>query len=440
MIDQSEIERQQQANELTWRRRALVGMGLWLPLEALHWTATGMHWHGPWMNWVMFLGALIIIVFAGSEFYKSAWRAAKRGTTNMDTLIALGATTAFVYSTIVWVANFSLPTYFAEACGLLGIVSLGHWFEARASSSASSAVRELLRMQPETAEMLQADGGTHHIPSVDVKVGDRLVVRPGGRIAVDGEVVEGSSAVDEAIVTGESIPVEKRVGDRVVAGSMNSVGRLIVETTVDGRNTTVARIAALVQRAQTSRAPIQRLADQVSSVFVPLVLMIAAITLIAWWLAGDFSKGIVSAVTVLIISCPCALGLATPMAVMVGTGAASRRGILIRNAASLERIGRATQVVFDKTGTLTEGHPKLHDISPSNGFTEHSLLQLAASVEAPSEHPLARSIVQAAKDRGIELLDVNRFRFATGPRSSWRSRWSLGGCRTRRECNRASCS
>ena len=268
-IDQSEIERQQQANELTWRRRALVGMGLWLPLEALHWTATGMHWHGPWMNWVMFLGALIIIVFAGSEFYKSAWRAAKRGTTNMDTLIALGATTAFVYSTIVWVANFSLPTYFAEACGLLGIVSLGHWFEARASSSASSAVRELLRMQPETAEMLQADGGTHHIPSVDVKVGDRLVVRPGGRIAVDGEVVEGSSAVDEAIVTGESVPVDKRVGDRVVAGSMNSVGRLIVQTTVDGRNTTVARIAALVQRAQTSRAPIQRLADQVSSVFVP---------------------------------------------------------------------------------------------------------------------------------------------------------------------------
>lgn len=408
-FDQSDIERQQQANERTWRHRALVGMSLWLPLEVMHWTATAMHWHGPWMNWVMFIGALVIIVFAGSEFYKSAWRAAKRGTTNMDTLISLGATTAFVYSTIVWIAGAQLPTYFAEACGLLGIVSLGHWFEARASSAAGSAVRELLRMQPETAELVQADGTTRSVPSLQVKSGSKLTVRPGGRIAVDGKVIEGSSAVDESIVTGESIPVEKGIGDTVVAGSMNTVGRLVIETTVDGRNTTVARIAALVQRAQTSRAPIQRLADQVSSVFVPLVLIIAAVTFGGWWVAGDFSKGIVSAVTVLIISCPCALGLATPMAVMVGTGAASRRGILIRNAASLERIGRATHVVFDKTGTLTEGHPQLNEMSAEDGFDERLALQLAASVESPSEHPLARSIVHAAQSRGIALLPVDKF-------------------------------
>ena len=408
-FDQSDIERQQQANERTWRYRAIVGMGLWLPLETLHWTATGMHWHGPWMNWMMFLGALTIIVFAGSEFYKSAWRAARAGTTNMDTLISLGATTAFVYSTIVWILGLEHPTYFAEACGLLGIVSLGHWFEARASSAAGSAVRELLRMQPETAEVLQPDGASRTIPSLDVQAGAKLVVRPGGRIAVDGTVIEGHSAVDQSIVTGESVPIEKKIGDTVVAGSMNTTGRLIIETSVNGRDTTVSRIAKLVQRAQTSRAPIQRLADRVSSFFVPAVLSIAAVTLLGWWLAGDFSKGIISAVTVLIISCPCALGLATPMAVMVGTGAASRRGILIRNAEALERIGRSTRVVFDKTGTLTVGQPKVSEIAPQPGFTTESLLHLAASVESPSEHPLAQSIVSEAKARAIKLSNVEQF-------------------------------
>ena len=287
--DQSDIERQQQANERTWRYRAIVGMGLWLPLETMHWTVTAMHWHGPWMSWTMFVGALVIIVFAGSEFYKSAWRAAMLGTTNMDTLISIGATTAFVYSTIVLVFGLNHPMYFAEACGLLGIVSLGHWFEARASSSAGSAVRELLRMQPETAEVLQSDGTSKIIPSREVPANAKLVVRPGGRIAVDGNVIEGHSAVDQSIVTGEPIPVEKKIGDSVVAGSMNTTGRLVVVTTVDGRNTTVSRIASLVQRAQTSRAPIQRLADQVSSIFVPTVLTIALITVVGWWLAGDFS-------------------------------------------------------------------------------------------------------------------------------------------------------
>jgi P-type Cu+ transporter len=408
-LDQSEIERQQHANERTWRYRAIVGMGLWLPLETLHWLATGMHWHGTWMSWTMFAGALVIIVFAGSEFYKSAWRAAMLGTTNMDTLISIGATTAFVYSTIVLVFGLNQLTYFAEACGLLGIVSLGHWFEARASSSAGSAVRELLRMQPETAELLQPDGSSTVIPSHDVPAGAKLVVRPGGRIAVDGTVVEGHSAVDQSIVTGEPIPVEKNIGDSVVAGSMNTTGRLVVETTIDGRNTTVSRIAALVQRAQSSRAPIQRLADHVSSIFVPTVLTIAALTVVGWWLAGDFPKGIISAVTVLIISCPCALGLATPMAVMVGTGAASRRGILIRSAAALERIGRATQVVFDKTGTLTAGKPQVTDISPDVNHTQDQLLQIAASVESPSEHPIAQAIVDEAKSRDLQLSWINEF-------------------------------
>ena len=407
--EQSDIEKKQQSNERIWRHRAIIGIGLWAPLEILHWTATAMHWHGAWMQWTMFAGALVVILFAGFEFYKSAWKAAVHWTTNMDTLISIGATTAFLYSSVVMFLKLELPTYFAEASGLLGIVSLGHWFEARASAKAGSSVRELLQMQPETAEKIEVDGSTKMVPSADVQVGWKLVVRPGGRIAVDGIVVEGQSSVDQSIVTGESIPVEKVVGERVVAGSINTTGRLIVETTVDGRHTTVSRIAQLVQKAQTSRAPIQRLADQVSSIFVPTVLLIASLTLIGWGIVGDFPKGVISAVTVLIISCPCALGLATPMAVMVGTGAASQRGILIRNAEALERIGRASRVVFDKTGTLTVGKPVVTAISPYTGYTEESLLHLAASVEAASEHPIGKAIVSESKARGLTLLPVDQF-------------------------------
>lgn len=411
----SDIEKQQLRNESIWRHRAIVGIGLWAPLEILHWTATAMEWHGPWMSWLMFAGALVIIIFAGSEFYRSAWNAAIRRTTNMDTLISIGATTAFMYSTIVLLFRLDHhPTYFAEAAGLLGIVSLGHWLEARASFRAGSAVRELLQLQPETAEVLNDDGATRIVATSLVKAGDRLIVRPGGRIAVDGLVVEGGSAVDQSIVTGESAPVDKVPGDLVVAGSMNTTGRLTVQTTVDGRNTTITRIAGLVQKAQTSRAPIQRLADRISAIFVPTVLAIAALTVIGWWISGDFSRGIIAAVTVLIISCPCALGLATPMAVMVGTGAASRRGILIRNAETLERVGRATHVVFDKTGTLTSGQPEVTLISPDANHTEDELLRLAASVEAPSEHPIAKAIVRAAAARGLSLVAVEDFRAIPG--------------------------
>ena len=406
---QSDIEKQQQANERIWRYRAIVGIGLWAPLESLHWIATSMHWHGAWMPWAMFVGAMIVIAFAGMEFYRSAWKAAVRGTTNMDTLISIGATTAFVYSTVVLFLKFDLPTYFAEASGLLGIVSLGHWFEARASANASSAVRELLQMQPETAEILDGEHSTRIVRSADVQPGWKLMVRPGARIAIDGIVLEGQSAVDQSIVTGESIPVEKRPGDNVVAGSMNTTGQLIIEAAVDGRHTTIFRIAQLVQKAQTSRAPIQRLADRVSSVFVPSVLFIALVTFIGWWMAGDFAKGIIASVTVLIISCPCALGLATPMAVMVGTGAASRRGILIRNAEVLERIGRASRVVFDKTGTLTKGKPVVTSLAPAPGYTQETLLQLAASVELPSEHPIGKAIVREAIARGLPPLPMTSF-------------------------------
>jgi P-type Cu+ transporter len=407
--EQSEVELRKNAHERTWRYRAIVGVGLWIPLEVSHWIANAWHLHGPWMNWFMFAGAFIVILFAGSEFYKSAWKAAIRRSTNMDTLISIGATTAFVYSTIVLFFRIDQPMYFAEASGLLGIVSLGHWFEARASALAGSAVRELLRLQPESAERWDVDGGTELVSTADVQVGWKLQVRPGGRIAVDGVVLEGQSAVDQSIVTGESIPVDKGPGDTVIAGSMNTTGRLIMEATVDGRNTTVNRIAQLVQKAQASRAPIQRIADQVSAIFVPSVLVVAALTALGWWIAGDLASGVISAVTVLIISCPCALGLATPMAIMVGTGAASRQGILIRNAETLELLGRARHVVFDKTGTLTIGQPTLSEVQPAPGFTNDAVLRLAAAVEAPSEHPIAKAIVLEAKARGLAIPSVQDF-------------------------------
>ncbi len=393
-----------------WRRRAIVGLGVWVPLETMHWTLGSDA--GPWVPWVMLFGAAIVLAVAGGGFYASAWTAARRGGTNMDTLIAIGATTAFTWSLIVFVAQrvladpeawTGLPLYFAESAALLGIISLGHFFEAKASAHAGAAVRDLLELQPDIAEKIGPDGETREVSSRDLEVGDRLQVRPGGRIPVDAFIVEGSSELDESLVTGEPIPVDRSPGEAVVAGTLNGTGRLVLEAIVDGRNTTVVRIAELVQNAQSSQAPIQRLADRVSSIFVPTVLSIAMVTLLVWgFLLGDWSTGVVSTVTVLIISCPCALGLATPMAVMVGAGEASRRGILVKDAASLEASGRLARVIFDKTGTLTLGRPRVVAIEVlGEEFDEASVLRIVASAEAGSEHPIARAIASAAEQRGI---------------------------------------
>ena len=410
----SQIEQQQQASERMWRHRAIVGIGLWLPLEIFHWIATASHWHPTLMPWLMMAGSLIVVVFAGSAFFRSALNAAKRGTTNMDTLISIGALSAFGYSAINLLLQTGHATYFSEAAGLLGIVSLGHWMEARASAHAGSAVRELLKLQPETAELMKPDGSSTTISSQSVTRGQHLRIRPGARIPVDGRVLSGSSDVDESVVTGESIPVHRQAGDPVIAGSMNTTGQLVIEATVSGRETTITRMAELVQKAQTSRAPVQKLADEVSAIFVPTVLFIALMTLTLWSLLGYMTQGFISAVTVLIISCPCALGLATPMAVMVGTGSASQRGILIKSAAALEHIGRSMRVVFDKTGTLTTGQPAVSRITTASGVSEQHLLALAAAVEQPSEHPVAKAIVQAAKDRQLKIDEVTNFRVVPG--------------------------
>jgi len=304
--------------------------------------------------------------------------------------------------------------YFTEAAALLAIISIGHWIEAKSTARAGSAIRELLRMQPDIAECLNEDGTTSEIPTGEVTQGMRLLVRPGSRIPVDGNVVDGTSEVDESIVTGEPLPVHKAIGDELIAGSMNTSGQLTLETTVDGRHTTVSRIAELVTKAQSSKADVQRLADKVAGIFVPVVLAIAATTIVCWFIWGDAETGIVAAVTVLVISCPCALGLATPMAIMVATGESSLRGILVKDAASLELAGKTVTCIFDKTGTLTLGKPVVNHIETCGNTTQDEIIQLAASVETPSEHPIAHAIVNEANRRELEILQVSDFKATPG--------------------------
>ncbi|MCH2148100.1 MAG: cation-translocating P-type ATPase, partial [Phycisphaerales bacterium] len=400
----SELEQRQSTNERQWRRRAIVGLSIWIPMLILHWT---LH-HEDWVPWALCILGTAVVLSVGGGFYRSAWQAARHRTTNMDTLIAIGATTAYVHSLVLFIIEQSghetgQPLYFSEAAALFGVISLGHWLEARSSAKAGSAVRELLELQPETAERLESDGSIVELPSATVQIGDRILIRPGARVPVDGTIVEGESDLDESVVTGEPLPRRRTSGESVVSGSMNASGRLVIEATVDGRNTTVARIAELVTDAMATKANIQRLADKVSSIFVPLIIGIALLTGTCWSIVAImnddtqiFLNGIIAVVTVLIISCPCALGLATPMAIMVGASESSRLGILIKSAAAFELAGNATDVVFDKTGTLTIGQPRLTGIDITDpAYDEHSLIRLAAAAEASSEHPLGRALIDA---------------------------------------------
>ena len=413
----SEIEQQQLRNTSQWRWRAILGLSIWIPLESLHWIFRG---HDSMaLQWVMFAGATAVILLVGWGFLRSAFLAALQRTTNMDTLITIGAGTAYVYSLVLFIQQLlgvhDGMGYFAEASGLLGLISLGHWLEARSSAKAGSAVRDLLELQPDHATILEDDGTTRDVNSADLVPGDRVIIRPGDAVPVDGIVLEGHSEVDEAIVTGESRLIEKKPGDAVVAAAINTTGRLVIEASVDGRHTTVSRIAELVSEAQASKADIQRVADRLARVFVPAVLIIATVTIATWWSLGDWQTGVIAAVTVLIISCPCALGLATPMAVMVGAGSASKRGILIKSAGALEVAGRSKKIIFDKTGTLTKGQAEVASITPTDSqMSPDELLGIAAQAESASEHPIGQAIVAAAEKRGITVSQPDEFKSTSG--------------------------
>ncbi len=379
----------------------------------------------------MFLLALPVQVWAGSQFYVGAWRTLRHRTADMNTLIALGTSAAFVYSTLVtfWPSLFAAadkahdhllgdrpPVYFEAAVIIIALILFGRWLEGRAKGSTAGAIKKLMGLRAKTARVVR-DGREVDVPVEEVAVGDVLVVRPGDKIPVDGRVMEGRSSVDESMLTGESIPVNKAAGATVYGATLNKMGSFRMEAQRVGRDTALSQIVRLVEAAQGSKAPIQRLADSVASVFVPAVLVIAAATFVLWTLAGPEGAVIyatLNAVAVLIIACPCAMGLATPTAIMVGTGKAAENGILIRSAAALETAHKLQVVVLDKTGTITEGRPRVTDVFAAAGYTERDVLQTAATIERGSEHPLAEAVLAASKRQGLELGDVSGFEAVAG--------------------------
>ncbi len=377
-----------------------------------------------WSGWPFVFGllALPVQVLLGRQYIVGAYKAARNRTTNMDTLIALGSSTAFIYSVVVLIATVlgvsnvvGEHVYFETAAVILVLITLGKLLEARAKGRTSEAIKSLIGLAPKTATLL-SDGQEVEVSIDTVVEGDRLIVRPGERIPTDAVVIEGRSAIDESMLTGESLPVNKVVGSSVIGATINKQGRLVIEATAVGSRTALSQIVRLVEQAQGSKAPIQRVADQVSSVFVPIVLLMAALTFIGWLVLGHavFTTAMVHAVAVLVIACPCALGLATPTAIMVGTGKGAEMGILFKNSESLENAHRLQVIALDKTGTLTKGEPSVTDIIALNGFSDADLLRLAASAERGSEHPLAQSVVQAAEKAGHSLVQPEGFESMSG--------------------------
>jgi Cu+-exporting ATPase len=359
----------------------------------------------PWLQWAL---ATPVQFWLGARFYRAGWNAVKAGSGNMDLLVAIGTTAAYglsVYLIIAHDADSMTHLYFEASAVVITLILLGKFLEARAKKQTASAIRALQALRPNVARV-RRNGVDTDIAIDTVQLGDIVVVRPGERIAVDGTVIEGSSQVDESLITGESLPVTKNVGAKVTGASINADGLLLVRTDAIGAETTLSRIIRLVENAQAAKAPIQKLVDKVSAIFVPVVLLIGLATLIGWWLFnGNVELAIINAVTVLVIACPCALGLATPTSIMAGTGVAARFGILIKDAEALEIAHRITTVVFDKTGTLTEGKPAVTDLVPQSVSIDE-LLQLAASIQQGSEHPLARAVVDKARNADTTLLPI----------------------------------
>ncbi|MBX9589260.1 MAG: heavy metal translocating P-type ATPase [Hyphomonadaceae bacterium] len=413
-------------------RRFWIGLVLTLPVTVLEMGSHLFGFHG-WINqslsnWLQLVLATPVVLWAGFPFFERGWRSVLSGNLNMFTLIAMGTGVAYVFSLVATLAPGLFPPAFRSSDGAVGVyfeaaavivvlVLLGQMLELRAREQTSGAIKALLDLAPKMARRVRADGSDEEVALEHVMVGDSLRVRPGDKIPVDGETLEGSSSVDESMVTGESMPVTKSKGARVLAGTLNKTGSFIMRADKVGRDTMLSQIVQMVAQAQRSKAPIQRLADQVSGWFVPLVIVISVLAFAAWSIWGPEPRmafGLVAALGVLIIACPCALGLATPMSIMVGVGRGAQAGILIKNAEALERLEKVDTLVVDKTGTLTEGKPKVVTIVTAQGHEENAVLRLAASVERASEHPLAQAVVAAATERGLSLLPVSEFDAPTG--------------------------
>ncbi len=408
-------------------RRLWIGAVLALPVLVLemggHLTGLMDRIPGQTSNWIQFVLATPVVLWAGWPFFVRGWTSILNRSLNMFTLIALGVGAAWIYSVVAVLApglfpaamlrmDGSAPVYFEAAAVITVLVLVGQVLELRAREQTSGAIRALLDLAPKTARRVRDDGADEDVTLDLVAVGDRLRVRPGEKVPVDGEIIEGRVAIDESLVTGESMPVTKEAGARVIAGSLNKTGSFLMRADKVGADTLLAQIVQMVAQAQRSRAPIQRLADKVSAWFVPAVIGIAVVAAVVWGLVGPeprLSYALVAAVSVLIIACPCALGLATPISIMVGVGRGARAGVLIKNAEALERFEKVDTLVLDKTGTLTEGRPSVIAIRPSKGFDEIELLRLSASLERGSEHPLADAIVRAAADRKLTLAEASEF-------------------------------
>lgn len=400
-----------------------IGMSEFIPGAPLGRLASMTVW-----SWIQFALASPVVLWGGWPFFVRGWQSIVNRSPNMFTLIGLGVTVAYVYSVVATVFpgifppsfrehSGSVPVYFEAAAVITTLVLLGQVLELKARSQTSGAIKALLGLAPRTARRLREDGSEEDVPLDQVQVGDRLRVRPGEKVPVDGSVIEGSSAIDESMVTGEPIPIEKHAGDRVIGATVNGTGSFVMQAERVGAETLLAQIVQMVAEAQRSRAPIQKLADLVSGYFVPAVILIAIATFIVWATLGPeprMAYGLINAVAVLIIACPCALGLATPMSIMVATGRGAQIGVLFKNAEAIEIMRKVDTLVVDKTGTLTEGKPKLVSVVTVEGIDEPTLLRLAASLERGSEHPLAAAIVAGAEERGVELTEAHAFDSLTG--------------------------
>ncbi|MFQ5401577.1 MAG: heavy metal translocating P-type ATPase [Anaerolineae bacterium] len=408
-------------------QRLIVGLIFSVPLVVLtmgrDFSLIGEWAHAPWVNWLFLALATPVQFWVGWDYYTGAYKALRNGSANMDVLVAMGTTVAYVYSTLVLVATSIFNTealgkfvYFETAAAIITLIVLGKLLEVRAKGRTSEAIKKLMGLQAKTARVVR-NGQELDIPIAEVVKGDVVIVRPGEKIPVDGRVVEGHSAVDESMITGESMPVEKNVDDELIGATINKQGLLKFEATKVGKETALSQIIRLVEQAQGSKAPIQRLVDQISAYFVPAVIFLALLTLGVWWaVGGAFVPALIRLVAVLVIACPCAMGLATPTSIMVGVGKGAENGILFKNSAALEQAHKLTAIVLDKTGTITKGEPAVTDVVSSvmSKVSSEELLRLAASAERGSEHPLGEAIVRSAQEKGLALSEPAGFEGIAG--------------------------